>query len=222
MNNQAKMTEFEKECNLEDLKKKWGSKDVMIKHYQALVEFRALLDKAIEKTAKELPEEIPQQSGFDGWPSPNPFYKVSQNHIFIETYGTGEYFNVYRLWTPFGELIPLGSGMGNVLHRCSHNLFWDANLKIEKVTTQVRTVPCNEKESDSTIYWHHLNTFHRQPWSGSGVESNIYVIKSIRDIIYDEPSQIDLLLFDSRLMSTDRYNHHKELFRIISKNSNMF
>lgn len=181
-------------------------------YYEAIKQIRATLEAAAQS--------FDCRTGFTGWPSPNPFYYRTPKYLFLETMVISGEEQLYRLYSPFGEVKLLDSGLLSRLITISTSFLASMDWNIEDVTDRVHGY--NYRQDTNAKYGPF--PFHNEPWEGAHAQSKLYLIKCVHSINLCPKSSADeeLILLDTFCLAKGQYERDKEQFNLLSAGKKCF
>lgn len=149
--------------------------------------------------------------GFKDWPTPNQFYRRTPYYMYLEINDK----HLDRLWTPFGEVKLLGSGLYSELKSITEEFLYKMmnNWEIEDVTAKVMVSNYDEEEKKE------YNS-HKGYESSYYKNATIYLIKKVGNIVLAESKPKELKLYSG--FGTKNYERDTRLFKKVSNGKETF
>ena len=107
------------------------------------------------------------KNDFGGLPSiPNPYYNRTPRYLYLETYSYGNNGEqIYKLWTPFGQLNLLESSLTKNRFACSRNFLQEMKhyWRLQDVSTTVKNYIYSHAKQKEKLYGP-FSFSQQQPW----------------------------------------------------------
>jgi hypothetical protein len=191
-------------------------------YYTAIQQIRAAIDKPAAA--------VNQRTGFESWPTPNPFYSRTPKYMFLETALNRDGAEVLvDLYTPFGEVKLLGGGCLDTIEHVSKTFLNEMDWEIEDVTKKVKLY--SYSQTDDRRYGPF--PFKEEEWKGSGRHSKLYLIKRVGPTHFfgheasapggaSVPTEEELFYYSNVGLKSGQYEKDKAQFEELSGKKNAF
>lgn len=195
----------------------WNDEPIMKAYYQALSLVRRLLESVI-------PENSTCVSGFNAWPSPNPFKYRSASGIILEISITKQGATLTRLHTPFGAVKLIGGGLFNERLQISDKFIgaWSGVGTVIDLSTASIGAHRLQYGCESKIYpgWQYGMECH----TNSGDVANLYLLHyndqySFSSTVNVDPKDLDIFL---SCRGAGYYDQSRRMFSQASEGKNHF
>lgn len=162
------------------------------------------------------------KNDFGGLPSaPNPYYNRTPRYLYLETYSysnNGE--QIYKLWTPFGQLNLLESGLTKNRFACSKNFLQE--MKHYWCLQDVSNIVANYIYSNSRkkVNLYGPYAFRQQPWEDSNLQRHVYLIQEVNGYVFindQDLSSNKLIIYSYAHLKPDQEEKGRNLFLRLSQ-----
>jgi len=194
--------------------------DSLIQHIDELRLYYSAITR-IRKTLEDVCLKVGYKTtGFESWPSPNPYYSRTSKYIYLETaiWEDGKE-EIVTLYTPFGQVALLSGGWCHQILQISKNLLESMDWKLIDVTKTIKVY--NYVQEDATKFGPF--PLKKEQWSGSGTPTKLYLIAKVGEIDFiSDIDNVELIFFSTLVLKKGQYEKDDKNFKQLSGNTNKF
>lgn len=182
-------------------------------YYTAITKIRQILEEVCS------PFEY-KCTGFESWPTPNPYYCRTPKYMFLETaiWKDGKE-EIVLLYTPFGQVPLLSGGWCNEILKISKKFLKSMDWKLIDVTKTIKVY--NYIQEDDKKFGPF--PLKKEQWKGSGTPTKLYLISRVGEIDFiSNKDNVELFFFSTLVLKHGQYEKDNEQFKQLSQNTNKF